>query len=308
MTACSEDAESSVDQAEHPLEEYLGAGTVYFSMTGGTSVLLGYGERIREQRDEGRRFQHAVEDAIAACMADEGFEYVPHVREPAFEGFPDAEDEKFVRTYGYAKTVSAFSGPDQPSNPNDEIRNALSDRARAEYDLSLEGDGQEPGCYRESADKASDDLSISAGDPDLTEFASLEADLRTLGERIQADKRLEQPQQAWSDCMAQAGHPGLEELWDPRELVSERIRQVPGYAEWLAEQDYSYVRGTFDIDPATYEDLLDYEITVATADYECLDEHYADVFNAVRRDLEAEFVENHRHDLEVYRDRFAHTQ
>src|SRR5690606_12082556 len=96
-----------------------------------------------------------------------------------------------------------------------------------------------------------------------------------------------------SACMADAGFPGYTDLNSPQTDVAERARAVMGTA--------------FDpslADPDELAELQRFEIAIATADNACR-AGYGEIYQQVRYDIEVQFVEQHRTELEQYRDALA---
>ena len=85
--------------------------------------------------------QAKVENAIAACMKGEGFDYVPGdpvAVQAALTGKPNMSDEEFERTYGHGIATLYGKGSAQ-SDPNARIRAQLGEADRRAYDRTLNG-------------------------------------------------------------------------------------------------------------------------------------------------------------------------
>ena len=93
-----------------PLAEYLGDG-------GGLSATEG---RVSLQGDDPEK-QQQVQELVAACMKEAGFEYLPYVPtapepQPVLEG-----DLDWARTYGYGISTIDMAAPDPSDDPNTAI-------------------------------------------------------------------------------------------------------------------------------------------------------------------------------------------
>ncbi|MBI5088453.1 MAG: hypothetical protein HZB15_06210, partial [Actinobacteria bacterium] len=124
-------------------------------------------------------------------------------------------------------------------------------------------------------------------------FAALEQEMSALYDRVAADQRLVDATTAWAGCMADAGFPGYSELTDPVVDVDGRAGDVMG-----DQRDPSSA------DPTELQELRTFEIAVATADFECRIA-YDDIDHLVRTELEQQFVDEHRAELEQFRDAMA---
>jgi hypothetical protein len=287
-----------------PLDEFLGFGA---------------DQRSAEEIESDHAKARQVEDLIAACMSEQGFDYV--ARDPSdeslFESGPwSLPPDEFARQYGYGISTIDESNNGQSSDPNQQIVEGMGSAERRAYFQALYGDAiavdddgnitkrgpatdvAEPqmndSCsatasatvYGDSSDESRDD---PAADP----FAALEQEMSALYERVSSDQRVVDATAAWSSCLADAGFPGYSEPTDPVVDVDSRASEVMGDR-----------RDPSTADPAELEELRTFEVAVATADYECrvpLD----DVQHAVQTELEQQFIDEHRAELEQFRDAMA---
>ncbi len=264
------------------------------------------------------------EEAIARCMSDEGFEYVPYVQPVSWstttdDGVavigvgtsqrPDLPPDQFAAQYGYGlSTLPPAVGGAADVNPNAAIVDAMSLAERVAYYQSLFGADQQldsggrpnaemPGnpdsCYEQASAEVWGDQSVPAEDPVSIAFASLLQQVDALAAQEMADPRMVAANETWSICMAGAGFPGYTDLNQPQSDVASRTRTLLG--------DSLDVAGA---DPAALAELQQFEISIASADYRCR-EGYGETFDEVRRDIETRFVEQHLTELEQYRDAVA---
>src|SRR5690606_14030953 len=121
----------------------------------------------------------------------------------------------------------------------------------------------------------------------------------------------------WSDCMASAGYPDLEDLYGGENLVYERQSEAYGWdagepvvvtAEPEAEPDLANTAAPepsepVELDSEVLAELREFELAVAWADYECREEHDVErIQREVQYEHEEQFIEDHRAELEAYRD------
>ncbi|HEX6336874.1 MAG TPA: hypothetical protein VFZ85_07970 [Jiangellaceae bacterium] len=293
-----------------PLEEYLGEGAVSFE--GGFGVSM-YGMSLDEPyrpSDELLRQQRETEELIAECMREEGFEYVPltdmYVPPQPDDAWALPEDE-FTATYGYGIST-ILPDVDRPKDPNEAIREAMSQAEYEAYRIALHGDqanawsGETPpplsesGCAGKATAEVYGNLDEYGRDP---LWEALTSDLSALDMRIDDDPRVVEAERAWINCMADAGYPTIDHIGGGQTLVANRMDEVLGIEGSEALLPWS------EADPEAVRELQQFEIAVASADRACKIEHFDDVFREVRFQLEAEFVEEHRDELERHRTRLA---
>lgn len=341
MTGCSDDGggggqpssteNSSDDDAASPLTEYLGHSP--------TSTGFGFGgmavatEDDREPTEEERRNFQRTEELTAECMRDEGFEYLPQsfdsMMSPSFvdEAY-SLEPEEFARTYGYGISTLTFGGDvEESKDPNKEIRNALSDSAQEAYDQALWGDiGDEPvvledsggasvsvspddmGCSGKAYDEVYGDSEEATAAPEqnLDKFEGLIDDVSALWERVRNDQRVVDASAAWANCMADGGYPDFETPDDANGSVFDKMMELQTSEDGDPSGSGAVKIGPdMDVDPEKLAELKEYELDLATVDYACQQEHYLEVHNEVAFELEEEFLEANRAELERYRDQPA---
>jgi hypothetical protein len=315
-----------------PLAEYMGEGFV--SAGGGAitrAVRIGGGQQPSE--DELAK-QRKVEDGTVACMKAAGFEYVavPPESQPKSK-FNDAFNlppDKFAEQYGYGISTIDWSkaGPGSDDNdPNKKIRDALSPAAQKAYDKALNGPNAGPnGVVAIPADgggstdakvdlgcrgKAAQDV-FGKGDDrtnSFKKFDSLFKDIQALSQSIDADQRVVDATSAWSDCLADAGHPGFKKVSDPQEEVSKKLDALTGNKPPAASGKPGVTLGgppSFDkVDSAKLAELRKFEIALAVDDQKCKASTYDQQYKKVQYELEQEFVNQHKAELEAYRDEMA---
>lgn len=285
--ACDGEPDRDDPPPEHsPLTEFLGLRT---QPTGGGFPLLAEDERQR---------QLAMEELIAQCMADQGFEYRPVPPEERIAGtfaeayaLPPAE---FARQYGYGvTTLSAATGGAQPVDPNQEIRDRLSPQRLQEYEQALWGTGDDHGCQQRASTEVYGDPSEL--DEDFAQFQELLDAIGALYRQIEADPRLRAAATRWGECLADAGYPGFSDPNDARQSVFDRLSAVQGAGQPAPSE-------------AELAAIRDYELALAPVDLACQSDHVDGTRQEVTVELEQEFIDAHRAELEQYRDWLAQTR
>ncbi|MFF0339203.1 hypothetical protein [Kribbella sp. NPDC004875] len=312
-----------------PLAEYMGDGFVSSGGGSGFRVAMRAGG-AQQPSDEELAKQRKVEDATAACMKTAGFEYVAVPPEQnAKSKFSDAFNlpaDKFAEQYGYGiSTIDWSKAGDDDSNPNTKIRNALSPNAQKAYDKALNG----PNATGNGAVVVQGNGPSTSGEMDLgcrgkaveevygkgedraasfKKFESLFKDIQALQKRIDSDQRIVDATTGWSDCMADAGHTGLKKPDDPRQQVQAKLDALTGNQPPPKGGPSKTITGppSFDkVDATKLSELRKFEIDLATADQKCKAKGYDDAYKKVQYEAEKEFVDQHKAELEAYRDEMA---
>jgi hypothetical protein len=267
------------------------------------------------------------EEAIARCMAGQGFEYVPDPRtytvgsaaggatvvstnDPAFPNLPP---DQFAARYGYGiSTAPATSSTPGPGDRNERIVHDMSVAERVAYyhalygrDVALDARGHLTGTI--TSDAGSCDGRGAAARPgaraELTRqrkiervrasYRSLLGRVRELQDRELADPRVAAATRTWSACLASAGFPGYDDVSAPAEKVRRRALALlgPGF-------------DTTGADPAALAALRREEVGLAVADHRCR-QAWERTLQGVRRDLEARFVRENLTELKSYRSAMA---
>lgn len=151
------------------------------------------------------------QDAIAVCMSDLGFEYIPtlagQTSQKVTEGDP-AEMEAFRLTEGWGVTAeSTGTGMERPGttetvvhdeeDPNGEVLDALSETARTAW-ATAQRDCQGQAWERSSAE------GTLAAHPDL---AALHSEIMELRDD-ESDPQWQNLNARWAQCMTDRGYPG----------------------------------------------------------------------------------------------------
>lgn len=262
----------------------------------GLSALTAMSEEEQQQQmaDQTRR----VEDLVAECMAEQGFDYQPNtgmVDEimTALEG--SADGLEYAQQYGYGiNTQNEEASSETASDPNAEAYEAMSEAERAAWDEALYGemlevsdeevsatefDWESAGCYgvaqQQVYEVESDDGAILtiAQQP---QFAELMMAMGSLYMGGSSDPALVELNQEWSDCMADAG-----------------------YSDLAAPEDaLASIASSTETDEAKLREL---EIATATADYTCQESvDYDNRSLQVQFAAEEKFIEDYREDIDAF--------
>jgi hypothetical protein len=245
--------------------------------------------------------QSRVEAAIAQCMKNEGFDYVPidpFAQRAALVGSARLSDADFLKQFGYG--ISTLWGHGNPqADPNQRLRATLGPADRRAYDRALWGDNK-GATFSEAVDSGRFDRlggctlkateSVFGGAQVLTQ---LQGKLDDLDDRILEDRRMVKAVANWSSCMAQAGY----RYDDPDEIDADLFKRM--------EKIVGPIPGQFATGPAAGEKPRAYnhtalaklqreEVAIAQRDNSCEQKKIAPVESVVRPEFEARFRERNR--------------
>ncbi|WGD37107.1 hypothetical protein [Lysinibacter sp. HNR] len=268
--------------------------------------------------------QKEVEEAVAVCMADQGFTYTPNTDTSHLVG-ADLDSDfykgrgtlEWAEKNGYGVTTQASSqdSEEPTSNPDEEYLASLSEDEREAYDIALfgapsgseEGDSPDEGSSAEEFDPAtagchqnatreimSEGIGEAFTDPTYTELME---QMGTLQEKVMKDPAYLAARKQWGECLADAGYPDVEgvEGTDAFELVLQKQNELYG----LDDTDSSG-------NPAQptqqqLKELADYEIQVATADFKCGEKTKAnEILLDLQYKLEEEFIAKNKAKLDSF--------
>ncbi len=236
--------------------------------------------------------QAKVENAIAACMKAEGFEYIPSdpvAAQAALTGKPNMSDEEFERAYGHGIATLYGQGSAQ-SDPNARIRAQLGTADRRAYDRTLNGGRPEQtfayaidngdfselgGCTRTATEAAFGGTRL---------LTTLQRELDELDEAIVNDQRVVKANAEWRTCMREATGEEFEDSEAVEDAVRTRLEQIVG--EVVAP---GQVAPAGSYDAVALRELQRLEVAWTKEDLACEEQHIADVEDEVRSEREARF-------------------
>jgi hypothetical protein len=261
--------------------------------------------------------QATVQEAVRACMKEQGFDYIPvdpsqsNVK-VSFGTGAEELSAKERRTKGYGITTQELVGrPVRDSNddPNQDIRDALSEADRKAYDAALLGadaanarEAAGGGGMRVQRQIGSSGDAATAEDRGCMGKAEAETpggpeqlgpDLKEMQDRIQADSRVIAATRDWSECMAGAGYTGLDDPSDARDQIRQKMDALMG-AESDGNGTTRFAIGPEGIDPGKLEDLKQEEIALAVQDGKCQDSSgVAKALQEVTEENQQRFLDEH---------------
>lgn len=245
-----------------------------------------------------------MEELTAECMAEEGFDYNPSTQSGVSfvsgDDMPDWRSVEFAEQYGYGATtyedMPGYVSGKEIVDPNQDYVEAMTESERTAYYEALDGpqptpgpdgeyewDWETAGCRGAAQHEVYGATSAAWEDE---EFAGLVDEINGLYQRVADDPRLADGVAEWASCMADAGYT-VSALDDAQQEIYDAVNEL-----------WSTPDGPSD---AALDELREREITTAVADRTCLEQvGYRDLEREVNRDLEEEFVDTHRAELDAW--------
>jgi hypothetical protein len=242
-----------------------------------------------------------VEAAIAQCMKNEGFDYIPidpFAQRAALVGTSRLSDEDFLKQFGYGISTLWGRGNAQ-ADPNQRLRATLGPADRRAYDRALWGENA-GATFSEAVDSGHFDRlggctlkateAVFGGAQVLTQ---LQGKLDELDDRILEDRRMIKALERWSSCMAAAGY----RYEDPDEIDSDLFRRTEKIVGPLPGQ---FATGPpagqrpRPYDHAALASLQHDEVAIARRDNACEQKNIEPVESVVRPEYEARFRAQNR--------------
>ncbi|KAA3641502.1 MAG: hypothetical protein DWP92_01070 [Armatimonadetes bacterium] len=264
LAGCS-GASNSTTAPEKPVGPTVTVGSTEASGEGPTlSDFVPWSAAFGDEADAEQWYleqERSVQDSIARCMAEQGFEYIPYMPNQDRGGFagPDSAEELAER-YGFGiatqileesqieeEDEATAKAVEKSKDPNFAIVEAMTPEERQEYDTALYGTGPSPGdpISDEGNDPTNPPSETSGSDSTIApsgclpiaqeefyndaagrafdaKFGEAFNDLRGI---VESDPRITALKDDWSSCMAAAGYDFTSES-DVRTFLFRRLEDV----------------------------------------------------------------------------------
>ncbi|WP_169165313.1 hypothetical protein [Cellulomonas taurus] len=300
-----------------------------------TAKIYGYSleedERSQEEMQaESDRQNAKVEELVATCMQEQGFDYTPQENSGGSVILGDDLDVEwgtleFAQKYGYGISTDPWNSAGQPVeteeyvDANQEYRDSMSESEQAAYDEALYGppveyvegedtteyDWTTAGCYGSAQHEV-----YNSGDGGA-DYADLEDEINRFYETVEADSRVTALNNAWASCMADEGFDGLTNVNEGNNALYDEYNALQGWDDpeytaqaeswdWDANPDGPPAP---EVDEAKLKAFTDKEIAQAVADFTCQKNvDYIAKRQEVDHELQQEFVDQHRTELQAWAD------
>ena len=281
-----------------------------------------YGEY---DEDQANRDMRRMEEVIAECMAEQGFDYTP-MDVTAQGGVSMSSDDldvewgtrEFAEQYGYGVTTNPYGDMEETApeeefvDPNAEYVESMSESEREAFYLALSGDqvmpeGDEEFVYdwEQAGCQGRAQHQVYEGGESDPSVASLQEEMNGVWEQTQQDPRVTEATTAWVSCMGDAGITGLATVDDGSMRISDKANAVyeevynsAPTTEMPSEEDMAALEKQVQ---EKIGEITEEEIATAVADFDCREEvGYDDTFREVSVDLQQQFVDTHREELDAW--------
>ncbi len=314
--ASNTDADSAPETKDSPLAEFM--SSVYES-----------GMSTEDQEKEFAERERKREDLVAQCMTEEGFEYTPNVQNVSFSMASDTEwnpeSRDWVAQYGYGM-VNWPGRDDQPEVTEDEyvdtnadyvaslsaseqtaFYEALNGPMMDEADMPADGEMVEwdwttAGCWGWADHEMNGDETATA-----EKYEPLMESMNTLYEDMMSSPEISKADADWSACMADAGHPGFSVQMDAQNSINDKMNAIyeatsTTYEDGSTETFATAAPGSGGMDDPAMKELGEEEIELALVDLDCREKtDYRDSMESVQFELEQQFIDDHKTELEAFR-------
>lgn len=270
-----------------------------------------------------------VEEIVASCMQEQGFEYTP-VDYSSMNGAIDPAEEldvewgtlEFAEQYGYGATTNPWGDGEEVApepeeewvDPNQDYVSSMSETEQTAYYEALYGkqtfDESDPeaeveynwetaGCQG----RAQHEVYEAGTGMDSEEFTALQDEMSAMWEASAADSRLTELNSTWADCMAEAGFTGMAAVGDGETSIYDEVNALWENAytdagEDMTEDDYKAIEEGIQ---AQLAEITPREIDTAVADFTCREEiKYDEVQREVNFEYQQKFVDEHREELDAW--------
>lgn len=299
LTGCASDAAGgtgaggALTYEDSPLNKYLSAA---------------YGNY---DEDEVIADSKKAEEATAACMAAEGFDYLPVDQSQNMSSFSEAdmeerETEEWVAANGYGMSQSPEDMAAQQEqaesyvDPNQDYVASLSQTEQTAYYEVLYGppqtedmmneDGSSEYNWEDAGCSGAAQHEISGDNPYEDEAHKPLFDaINKLYENLAKDPGIQALDAEWASCMADSGNPDYAAKQDAITAASELSNAVYNNETGEAPSD------------ADLAEVRAGEIEIALADFKCSEEvDYTASMLALQFTLEEQFVADHQSELDAF--------
>lgn len=276
---------------------------------------------------ESQRQQVEMENLVAECMVDAGFEYVPQDVSSSLtivdtDDLEDQNTEEWVTKNGYGmysdgETDEGDQDEEEPVDewvdPNADYVASLSESAQAAFNEALNGPDvwadmtdeemetyvwtwEDGGCYGWASNEVYPDATGTNA-----EFEPLFEAMNTMYEAQLNDPEIKKLQSEWSSCMADAGYPGLATPDDAQNAVMDKYNAL---WEDLGEPENPDDPDAVWPEPSTEDRKAakQNDIETALADFRCKDSvDWTEREQKVTFALEEQFIKDHQAELDAYK-------
>ena len=322
LTGCAGDAgggDGKLDYEDSPLSKYLSA--IY---GGGLSP----DATPEEQQQYYNEQQRKIEELVATCMTEQGFEYVPNQPFTGDTPMPvedtenmwRPEDRDWVEKYGYGainnpwqergEAPAPMPEPTAPADPNQEYVESLSEAEQQAYYEALYGKPMEPqpgeeevpydwrnqGCYGAAQHE------VSGDNPwEMQENKAILDAINKFYESVQNNPEFAKLDADWAACMTEAGFGGFAKQMDAQDSIYQLINK---YWENVPQTDGEMDPKLGTMKDPEYAKIAEQELPLALADLGCREKtDYRQAQLRIQFAAEEQFIADHKEELDAMKAR-----
>ena len=248
---------------------------------------------VAEQLIVQSEYATRIEEFIATCMREKGFEYYPRPqtdKQQILAAGYDMPRDEFARTHGFGISNTNLFGAASPLDRNSGYTNSLNVTEYDSYRVALHGEDilKTPGSktIRKGGCQLTAENSVAA--PAWHDnFDWLETVSEELSQRLLSHPRILEIEESWTTCMADAGYSRwrtVEELDDS--LSAEFYELLPTFLPFQGVGESDALIDALDEESRqSLEAFRAKEIALATASHNC-SKVYEDEYQQIRLELE----------------------
>jgi len=263
-----------------------------------------------------QRWQQELQETVAVCMAEKGFEYITSapIELPSLQAQLELDVRQWTAEFGYG-IVASFEENIRATlaEPNSLRLSAMTESERSRFSAALSGEAIAEGRVGAGErmpplkDQGCAGLAVleTIGDSAWNRSIEFEEEYNFGLDRLTADSRVVEATALWSRCMADVGFAGMESIGAPEEFIDFRLtglkRDILARFEFVEPSDLPSILAAAEEDLSTLpglnserlEDIRIEEITMATADLACYVQHLQNVLEPAQVELEGSLVEEY---------------
>ena len=310
--------DGKLDYEDSPLSKYL---AVLYS--GGLSPDATPEEQQQYWNEQNRK----IEELVAQCMTEQGFEYVPNnpvVDTPVpiddSENMWRPDDRDWVEKYGYGAVNNPWQEegngpqpmpePTMPVDPNQQYVENLTEAEQQAFYEALYGKPIEPrpgeddvqydwrnqGCYGAAQHE------VNGDNPwDLQENKAIIEAINTFYETVQNNPEFAKLDADWAACMTEAGFGGFAKQYDAQDSIYQLINK---YWEGVPQTDGEMDPNLGTVKDPEFAKIADQEIPLALADLTCREKtDYRQQQLRIQFTAEEQFIADHKEELDAMKAR-----
>ncbi|CAH0169516.1 hypothetical protein SRABI76_01244 [Microbacterium oxydans] len=278
-----------------------------------------------EQQKQSEENQRKVEELVAECMADEGFEYTPNTDNGGMfasaDGDWEPEKREWVEKYGYGMVNSPFNErqEEEPAeeyvDPNQDYVQTLSETEQTAFYETLYGaspdedelneDGSYEYRWEDGGCQGWAQHEIDGDDVwQSDEFSEIRTKMEEFWTTTQEAPELADLNAEWAKCMADGGEPGFTKQADASQSIVDEQNALydAAYGDGSEPVDTESPEFVEPSDSPEMKKLGEREIELALVDLDCRKKtSYMEESLKIQFALEEKFIAENKAELDAFK-------